>query len=233
MNDPWKVPPESLNQRVSDYVKKAGKLEIPEDRLRKYARILIAAEEVLKHRDGLDREARDITALVAASEHGFDTNDPGEARAAYAAARKAQQELHASSSGCAKRLEKLRELIETRHRRLRIGVASKFPIQDLAAAIELLQAFASATAPGRNLTDFKMAKSELSQTALGHSLMWWRIYIPRFRGQWVEMHELARRWRLTDAKNVETFKRLARKFKPVRAPEGMLSALRCPPWALG
>jgi hypothetical protein len=232
MHDPWSTPPENLESRVSVYVKKASALGLPEALVRKYARILIAAEEVTAHRDRGKQETRDKMAIIAAAEHDCYTVDPEKARAAYAAARKAQQEIHGSATGCAVRLGKLKALLETRHSAVQIDVVAEYTIEKLISAIQLIEAFASATVLRPNLLAFKIAKSELSETIPGHAFMWWRWYVPRYRGQLKDIHNLGRVWRLTDTRDVEVFERLVRKLKPVQDLEGGTYILRCPPWAL-
>jgi hypothetical protein len=176
--------------------------------------------------------SRICEARVAAAEHGIHEEDPEAARAAYAQARKAQRELFNSATGLAKRLQGFEELLKLKYQWLQIDVASKFPLPDVLAACNLLTSFATATTPHpNNLAEVKMAKSELSLTIQGHTLLWWRTYLPPYKGKWQDLHALARRWRLTDTHDLEAFQRQVRKSRPVKDASGMTHILRCPPWA--
>jgi len=232
MDDPWKNAPSDLDKRVQQCVQRAGKLKIPEDRLVKYARMLIAAEEVLAHRAWMEQSTRDTVALVAAAEHGIYENDPKKARAAYAAARQAQREVFNSATALANRLVRFEELLKLRHRSLQVDAASKFPLADVLAASNVIRSFAAATTPHpNNLAEVTLAKSELSLTKAGHAFLWWRTCIEPYGGKWDHMYALARQWHLTDARDLETFRRLVRKSKPIRVQGGTF-ILGCPPWAL-
>ena len=80
MSDPWDTMPEGLDGRVEAYLKKAAKLAITPDLVKKYALIVVAAEEVLLHRDEMLRATREEAIQVAALEHGIDEPDPKKAR---------------------------------------------------------------------------------------------------------------------------------------------------------
>jgi hypothetical protein len=56
----------------------------------------------------------------------------------------------------------------------------------------------------------------LSTTAKAYSL--WRFAVPHYRGMWSDMHRLAVAWRLSDAKDVESFRSLAARI-PRPSPE--------------
>ena len=172
-----------------------------------------------------------MSILVAASQHGIEEKDPKKARAAYAAATRAQQAIHGSATGIANRFVKFERVLNAGHRLLQVDVGAKFPLASLLEATELIKQFAIATAPHPNWADMKMAKSELSLPPSGHAFVWWRKYM-RYPGQWQDMFTLARLWHLTNAKDIDTFKRLARKMTPTKDPEGRTVILRCPPWAL-
>ena len=232
MNDPWENRPTELEEQVERYVKRAAKVSVGADLIKKYARILIAAETVLAYREHSEHTTRDNMALLAASEHGISTDDLATARKCYAAARIAQQQVHASATGCSRRLTTLEKLLETHYDSLRHPVIDQFPIKEIATASRLIRDFASATALGPNLADITMTKSPLSHTAPGHAFVWWRRFVPEYKHKWIDMHALARCWRLTDAKGVGTFKRRVQKLKPEKDLQGVPYILRCPPWAL-
>jgi len=233
MDDPWKIPPANLEDQVKRYVRLATKKAINPDLVKAYARILIAATEVVAHRGRLEQATRDEVARVAAGEHGIYTDDPVEARKVYNAARRAQQEVHASAKACSTRLIRLQGLVQKRYESLPTDVVAEFPLDDVIAATEFIRRFATKTAPHPvNLAEFKMTKSDLSQTAAGHTFLWWRYYVPGHKGKWIDMHDLACCWRLTGAEDLGTFKRSVRKLKPEKDLLGRPSILRCPPWAL-
>ena len=191
----------------------------------------IAAEEVVSHRERSMQKTKDEQVLVAALEHGIYERDPKMARVAYAAACRAQQEVHASATGCSIRLRKLETLLNTRYQSIRTDVMARFPLPDLEAACRLIRDFATATKPHGRWADVKFAKSELSLTIPGHTFIWWTL-LPTYRGKWTDMHELAICWRLTAANDLDTFQRSVRRLKPKPDSEGRTYILRCPPWAL-
>jgi hypothetical protein len=233
MGDPWTNPPEGLDLLVQRYVRKAGKLNISPDLLAKYARILIAAEEVVAERERSEQSVQDETARVAAAEHGVYEDDPQKARKAYKAARQRQQALHNSATALAGTLAQFERVLKARHGSLQVEVADKFPLADILAASNFIREFAAATTPHpADLAEIKFAKSELSLTLPGHTFMWWRNYVPKYRGQWNDMYALARCWRLTDAQGLDTFQRRVKKLKPSKDSQGRNWILGCPPWAI-
>jgi len=232
MGDPWTNPPEDLEQRLQKHLRMAAKLDLPTDSIRRYAHIHIAAEEVVQDRRNQEQRVRDEAARTAAFEHGICVDDPKRARVAYGAACRAQQEVHASATGCSLRLTKLETLLETHFRSLQIDIAHKFPLPELLSASKLIKEFAVATAPHPNWADLKIAKSELSLTVPGHTFMWWRTTIQQYNGKSNDMFRLARCWRITDVADIATFQRLVRKLKRERDRQGRTYILRCPQWAL-
>jgi len=210
----------------------AAELGIANDLVVRYARILVAAEDVLASRAELEEETKAKVVQVAAAEHGIEERDPKKARAAYSAARQAQQEIHNSVKGCASRLSRLEDLLRERYRLIQVDVANRFPRKDILAAIELIKAFAAATAPHpHNLAEVKMIKSDLSLSRAGHTLLWWRLMTPPHRFHWADTYALALCWRVSDAKDIAEFKRRCRKLRPKPNSLGMASILGCPPWA--
>jgi len=233
MTDPWIDAPEDLEPRLQKHLRLAARANLPPDLVGRYARIHIAAEEVVRHRLRKEQEVREETVRVAALEHGIYEQDAKKARRAYAAARQGQREVYASATGMAQRLAKFGRLLETRHRYLQVDVAARFPLSRIVAASKLMQDFALATKPHpANLAEVKFAKSELSLTEFGHTFTWWRTEVPRYKDKWNDMHLLARCWRLTGTDDLETFQRLVRKLKPERDRQGRTWILGCPPWAL-
>lgn len=232
MDDPWKTVPEDLELRLRQHVQKAGRLNLEPSLLAKYARVHIAAEEIISHRAKGEQEVRDMQARVAASEHGIHEDDPKKARAGYAAACRIQQQVHASATGCSQRLTKLEGLLETRYSSLQVDVRDKFPLPGILAASQLIRDFAAATAPHGRWAEVKFAKSELSLTVSGHTFLWWWTRIPRYNGKWKDMYALARCWHMTDARDLDTFERVVRKQKPKPDSQGGTWILPCPPWAL-
>ena len=232
MNDPQNAAPETLAQRVQKMVERARKLGISNDLVAKYARMVIAAEEVVAYRAATERLILDEMAIVAALEHGICESDPEKARVLYAAARKAQLELHNSAKGVALRIGHFKKQLAARHGSLQVDAAGRFPLDDVMAACDFIAGFAAATAPHpSNLAVVKFAKSELSFTKEGHALQWWQQCMPKYKDKWGDMHKLALCWHLTFAKDIRTFQRGVRKLRPVKTlPQGTWM-LRCPPWA--
>src|SRR5580658_4592421 len=95
VNDPWETRPAELEKLVERYVKRAAKASIDANLVRKYARILIAAETIVAYRVHSEHVTRDDMTLLAASEHGVYTDDVATARKGYAAGRVAQQQVRA------------------------------------------------------------------------------------------------------------------------------------------
>ena len=233
MDDPWKVRPATLDEQVERYERQARKLNIKPELLKKYARILIAATKVVAHRHHGEQETRDLVACVAAGEHGILTIDPVKARKAFADARRVQQQVHASAEACSLKLTRFQRLLETRYESLPTNVKSEFPLDKVIVASEVIHGFSKATKPNKTkLAEVKFTQSELSLTAAGHTLLWWREFVPTHKGYWNERYRLAICWKLTKAKDIETFQRHVRKlhFKPDAM--GRTYVLRCPPWAI-
>jgi hypothetical protein len=198
-----------------------------------YARIVVAAEEVIKHREHLEQSAHDLMAITAAAEHGVETQDPTKAAQVYAEARVAQQQIYASAKALSVKLARFEDVLKERYKLLPGSVAGRFPIERVLEAGRLIHEFAAASKPApSNILKFKVAQSEVSLTKEGHTFLWWRRFIEKYDGQWSDMYHLSVCWRLTDAKDLCTFQRRVRKLKPIKDSLGMTWILGCPPWAL-
>ena len=231
MSDVFEVTPEDVEERVQHFVKIAQNSMIPEYRLTKYARMLVAAEEVVLARGRDEQEVRDKSAIFAAAVHGIPESDPDKARAAYAEARKAQNEVHESAKSCALKVDHLKEILKPRFVSLHFEVAHKFPLENILSACELIKDFAAATALTKSLVNVAIAKSELSLSAPSHALVWWRYYVEWYRGKWNDMHTLACCWHLSEAKDLSEFQRRVRTLARTRDELGRIAILGCPRWA--
>jgi hypothetical protein len=232
MNNLLGTAPSDLEERTAKYVKLAATLLIAPDLVARYARILIAAEEVVSDRERTEREIRDESARIAALQHGVNPadGDPKKARAAYARARKEQQAVHNSAKGLALQIERFERILEPRYGSMLIPFRQKFGLADITAACSLLKKVAAESAPHTtNLADVKIAKSSLSLSKAEHTYLWWRRYIQDSR--WEDMHGLARCWHLTNSKRLDDFQRRVRMVKPIDEI-GEKWFLRCPPWAV-
>lgn len=232
MGDPWKNVPGDLEHRVQQKAKRAESLGIAGDLVAKYARILIAAEEVVSNRAQEEQDVRDEATSVAAAEHGIYEDDPQKARASYATARKSERQLYNSVAGLAKTLIRFEKVLKAGHRFLQVDVSRKFPLEAILGASSFIKAFAQATIPHpANLAEIEITKSEFSLTLANHTFLWWNTYVAHYEGRWEHMHALARCWNLTKVKDVEDFRRMVVKVKPTLGDGGGW-ILGCPRWAI-
>jgi hypothetical protein len=230
-NSPWDSAPQNLEKRIQDLVRRANGLGIERDLVARYARILIAAEEIIEEREADLTETRDEVARVAVLEHGISEAEPRKARRAYAQARQAQQEIYNSALALATKLDRFQTLLAQHHSLLQVEVHGQFPLARITEACKVIQDFAKATLPHpSNLAEVKFAKSPLSLSKAGHTFIWWRNRMPNYEGKWKDMHLLARRWHLSDAKDVATFQRSVRKHKGEKVGDRTIF-LPPPPWA--
>jgi hypothetical protein len=233
MSDTWKDgPPADLDLRVQRLLGRAKKLGIDGDLLVKYARLVIAAEEVLADREKGLRETRGESAILAAAQHGIWEDDPARAKVAYQTARKGERQLHNSARALASKLAGFEKVLTPRYPYIQNEAASKFPLEKLLDACQLLREFATATTPfADNLLEFKFAKSPLSLTKEGHALQWWHLRMPKYVRKWENMYALARCWHLSAAKDIIDFRRVVRKLPQEKTLNAGTFYLGCPPWA--
>ena len=231
MNDPSKNIPKELKPRVAQLVTSARNLDIKPALRLKYARMFVAAEAMVADLEARLQSIRNQVAIIAAFEHGILEDDPEKARAAYARARQAQQEIHTSATHLSARLTKFEGLIKGGHGLLRTDVAAEFALADIISATAFIRRLAAATKPNpANLAEVKFTKSEFHRTVAGHTFFWWRTLVPQDQRRWKEMHALALCWRLTDVQDSGDFRRMVLKLKPFQVL-GVTFRTRCPPWA--
>jgi hypothetical protein len=215
-------------------VQQAQPLALPEERVTQFAHMLVAAEEVVSHRARALQHSYDAVAILSASEHGAHESDPQEARRAYGNARKAQQIIHNSVRGLACDVRKFEQLLSSKYDSLQRNVKEEYPLKDIVAACNLLKAFAAQTKlpPEGPLEITIRKKARGCLTKSGHAFQWWRAFMPQYSSKWNDMHSLARHWRLTDAKDLESFQRHVKRLEKIEIAGGVTTIMPCPRWAL-
>jgi hypothetical protein len=217
------------------------KLSIDPLKLRGYARIKVAADGDVLSRSSADEHAKTAIYRRVATYCGLDFGNSGaeSIRQAAAKGRQAMSQIGQSANGARIALHRLSEVAEKNknltppHFRKQL-VAHNIP--KMLASLERLERETQVHLGDRNVNpelaireDLKEHKSRLNRAE--QTLVWWRVEVPRYRGKLKDMYELAKLWRLTDCKDIETFRwRLTglKKKAQFTGPRGTTLLVACP-----
>lgn len=216
--------PPVLSEPIAGLVNKALKLGIHPDRLVKYAFLRATAErEAQGDAVSMEHAIRSKTELVGEL-HGLPTGyrDDAEASGQYRRGRRARQQIAASLEGLLTRWRAFEAVLEKHGGELPAHLQPQFSHENLAGTRELLRGMQSVLTLGSDALSEKNRPRALSAGA--QTYIWWRFVMARYRGKWNDMHQLARVWRLSDAKDVETFRsmvvRITRDVTEIHYPFG-------------
>jgi hypothetical protein len=206
-----------------------------------FARIKVAADGEVLSRSSADEHAKSAIYRRVASYYGLAFGNSGvdAIRQAAAKGRQAMSQIGQSANGARIALHRLSAVAEKNknltppHFRQQL-VAHNIP--KMLASLERLERETQVHLGDRNVNpelairqDLKEHKSRLNRAE--QTLVWWQVEVPRYSRKLKDMHELAKLWRLTACKDIETFRlRVAglKKKAQFTGPSGRARLIACP-----
>jgi hypothetical protein len=218
--------PAELVEKINRLVETASPTGIPADRVRPFARILVAAE-LEDHWNKIgDEHSRRSTYEMVGELHGVDGYfNPDQAERAYRQGRKARQIVHNAARPVRLAIWRLIEIVKTNHAALPLHIQYEFP-QALNVALEPLDSLIRLTHVAGDSLKQPIRRDSYRVSVNAQTYLWWRYLVANYRGKWADMYALARVWRLSDVRDEETFRRYVLKIA-----RGVTEILACPPWA--
>ena len=210
--DAYRKLPAPIALRIADLVRRVPRiLKIAPDRLVGYALLAVAAERESAAMDISREHAVRARAELIGQQHGLETGyeQPKEAGRLRGRSRQARQRIEASLSGVMTAWERAEHVIRRERSHLPIhlrdivsdGALKRIPssLVECQSVLRLL--------PKGSATDDRVRK----RTHAAYTYLLWMTFVPRYRGKWHHMHNLALRWRLTEADSVEAFRQIVHK----------------------
>ena len=150
--------------------------------------------------------------------------EPNEAEKEYRQGRKALQIVHNSSYSASIAVRRLHRVLTTHRSELPQHIRDSFPPEKIQMMLDILRDLWEATEPREDSLRAKKRLCRSDFSATKEAYIWWHDRGPTNRGRWNDMHAVARAWRLTGIKDVESFRRYVH-----RKCHGLPSTLACPP----
>ena len=202
----------ALSRRITELVTKAKPLAIEPNRVLQYAVLLVMTEREAEteavSKEHTERSWHELAGLIQGLDTGY--REVQEAGTRYRRGRRARNDLGASLDGVITKFRNFQQLLESQRADLPVhneGMLSPRTLEGIRKTLEKLRI-------SLVLEDDVLAKKRrapsLSTTEKTYAL-WWFV-VPRYRGKWSDMHSLATAWRLSDAKDVETFRSMVKRL---------------------
>jgi hypothetical protein len=210
---------------VEDLVKRAATTGVSPKRVRVYARYLAysqgwgEAEKV--DADHTFRALRETVGNLHGIYDGY--AEPNKAEIEYRQGRKALQFVRSSTCGAIIAVGRLLRVFTTHQSELPQHNRDSFPPEKIQTMLDTLKDLLEATGPTDDYLreNERLCRSPFSATKQAY--IWWHDQGPANRGRWDDMYAVARAWRLTEFKNVESFRRYV-----LRTCHEFPSRLGCP-----
>jgi hypothetical protein len=200
--------PFASSSRIASLVGRALQLPIHPTQLVKYAFLFAEAERQAKGDAVSEDHATRSRHELAGESHGLQTgySDTTKARQRYRCGRRARQQIAALLQGLLTNWERVEHVVLKHREELPVYLRPTFSNEELAGIHGRLAALGRAVRLGRDVLIEKCRGRKL--TVAAQTYTWWRFAMASYRGKWNEMHRLAVAWRLSDARDVETFRRM-------------------------
>jgi hypothetical protein len=201
--------PPAVSREITELVMKALPLDIALDRVLQYALLLSMMERLAQGEATSKEHARRSWHELAGSIQGLETGyrDEQEAAARYRLGRLARHRLGASLDGVATTWRKFQRLVEKHRLDLPVHNQRQLSRKRLDAVGKTLQTLGTGLILENDVLHKERPMPSLSIRNETYSL--WRFTVPQYRGKWSDMYRLAAVWRLTDAKDLDTFRTMA------------------------
>jgi hypothetical protein len=215
-------------------------LSIDPLKLLAYARIKVVADGEVLSGSSADEHAKTAIDRRVASFYGLQGNAGVDAiRQAAANGRRAMSRIGQSAKRVRNALYRLSEIAEKNKNPTPLHFKRQLAahnIPKMLASIERLEREIQVHLGDRNVNpelaikeDLKEHKSHLNRAE--QTLVWWQVEVPRYSRKLEDMYELAKLWRLTDCKDIQTFRwRLTglKKKAQFTGPSGRTLLVACP-----
>jgi hypothetical protein len=199
--------PSVIASRISVLMRSPQAQVIPPNRRLKFA-FLYATAERLAQGDALSKEHARCSKLELAGEiHGLRDGyrDDAEAKQRYRRGRKARQQVKASLEAVVGKWRLFKQVVERHRSELPVHLQSRYSDAILHKVSNVLQNMGIATVLDEedlaSEKDCERKPSEIAQTYI-----WWCLKVPRYRGKWNDMHQLAVAWRMSPTGSVKSFR---------------------------
>jgi len=216
--------PSELSLRIGELVRQALRVPIHPNRLVKYA-FLFASAQLQVERDAYSREhATAARAELAGEFHGLgkESSDGAEAQRRYNRGRRARQQVASSLNSLQMKCQGVEKIAQKYHLDLPVHLQQQLIPQKIAAICKELLALKNAAALGDKFPIDQPRSPDL--TLPGQTYVWWRLAMAKYQGKWNDMWQLAVAWRLTDARDPESFRtnvgRVCRGLESIHYPFG-------------
>jgi hypothetical protein len=198
--------PPTLGLRIDGLVEKARKLPIHPNRVVKYAFLLATAEQQASGDAVSKRQTRRSKGELAGELHGFPEGyeRPKAAIKQYRRNRRGRQQIHASLEGGLMKWETVEQVVRKHRLSLPVHHQAEFSDERLGDVRTRMLKMFRITVLDEQFLDEKSCGREPSVTT--QTYIWWNLAHARYRGKTNEMYELAKVWKLTAVKDVETFR---------------------------
>ena len=199
--------PSVLASRISVLVRQAQPQRIDPNRVFKFAFLYAAAERIAQS-DALTKEHARRSKLELAGEiHELQTGyrDDAEAKQRYRSGRKARQHIKASLEAVVGKWRVFKQVVERHRSELPVHLQLRYSDAILRDISKALQNMGIATILDEE--DLASEKDrEREPSAIAQTYILWCLKLPRYRGKWNDMHQLAFAWRMSPAGSVESFR---------------------------
>jgi hypothetical protein len=121
--------------------------------------------------------------------------------------------LGASLDGLIKKSKNFEQLAHKHRRDLPVQNQQRLSAESLEAVGKTLGSLRTSLFLENDVLSKEHRTPPLSTRAKTYSF--WRFEVPNYRGKWNDMHRLAVAWRLSAAKDVETFRTMVKRVPPL------------------
>jgi hypothetical protein len=217
-----------FSPRITELVTKALALGIDLDRVLQYAFLLTIVERrsqvEVSSEDHTDRSRHELAGQIQGLETGY--WDEQEAGTRYRRGRRARHRLGASLDGLIKKWRNFEQVARKHRVDLPVHNQRRLSAKSLEAVGKTLESLRTSLSLENDiLKEQHPGRLSISVT----TYTFWRFKVPNYRGKSDDMYRLAVAWRLSAAKDVETFRAMVRR---VPRPSQNLSLLLGSAWQL-
>jgi hypothetical protein len=210
--------PPAVSHRITELVTKALPLKIDRDHVVRYAFLFTIVEREAQGQAVSTEHATRAWRELVGGIHGMKTGyrDEQEAGMRYRRGRQARALLGTSLNALIKRWGNFQQLVHKHRSELPMHSQRRLSQRTLESLRKTLESMRASLVLEGDVLD-KGRAPHLSTTAKTYAL--WRFQMPSYPDRWIDMYRLAVEWRLSGAKDVETFRTIV--MRATRPSQGM------------